>query len=145
MINCVILAMWLAKWLAKWFAKGLAKWLANWLEKWLACRNTFQYYRILQSLHKHVPVLPYTTELAQSRSSTTVYYKACTNTFQYYRILQSCRNMFQYYRILQSLHTVVLKRVCASFVVYGSTGTCFCSFVVYGSTGTTLRKLCSIW
>ena len=35
-----------------------------------ACRNTFQYYRILHSLQKHVPVLPYTTKLAQSRSST---------------------------------------------------------------------------
>ena len=73
------------------------------------CTNTFQYYRILQSLHKHVPVLPYTTKtlhkhvpvlpyttktlhkhvpvlpyttkLRQTRSSTAVYYKACTNTF----------------------------------------------------------------
>ena len=99
-----------------------------------ACRNTFQYYRILQSLHKHVPVLPYTTKLAETRSSTTVYYKACTKSFQYYRILQSlqkhvpvlpyttklaqtrssttvyykaCTNTFQYYRILQSLHKVV--------------------------------------
>ena len=102
-----------------------------------ACRNTFQYYRILQSLHKHVPVLPYTTKLAETRSSTTVYYKACTKSFQYYRILQSlqkhvpvlpytaklaqsrssttvyykaCTNTFQYYRILQSLqkHVPVL-------------------------------------
>ena len=99
------------------------------------CTNTFQYYRILQSLHKHVPVLPYTTKLAercssttvyyknlaQTRSSTTVYYKAPTNTFQYCRILQSLHkhipsttvyykvrtNTFQYYRILQSLHKVV--------------------------------------
>ena len=73
-----------------------------------ACRNTFQYYRILQSLHKHVPVLPYTTKLAETRSSTTVYYKACTKSFQYYRIYyKACRNTFQYYRILQSLHKVV--------------------------------------
>ena len=82
-------------------------------------------------MHKHVPVLPYTTKLAQTRSSTTVYYKGCTNTFQYYRILQSlhkhvpilpyttklaethssttvyykaCTNTFQYYRIGQNLH-----------------------------------------
>ena len=31
-----------------------------------ACTNTFQYYRILQSLQKHVPVLPYTTTIAQT-------------------------------------------------------------------------------
>ena len=30
---------------------------------------------ILQNLYKHVAVLPYTTKLAQTRSSTTVYYK----------------------------------------------------------------------
>ena len=80
--------------------------------------NTFQYYRILQNSHKHVPVLPYTrklaqshsqyyypytTKLAQTRSSTTVYYKTRTNTFQYYRILQNSHT-FEYYRILQNSH-----------------------------------------
>ena len=33
--------------------------------------------------------VPYTTKLAETRSSTTVYYKACTKRFQYYPILQS--------------------------------------------------------
>ena len=32
-----------------------------------ACAHMFQYYRILQSLRTHVPVLPYTTKLAQTR------------------------------------------------------------------------------
>ena len=57
---------------------------------------------------KLAPVLPCTTKLAETRSSTTVYYATRTNrssttvhyktrrnTFHYYR---------QYYRILQSLH-----------------------------------------
>ena len=114
-----------------------------------ACTNTSQYYCVLQSLQKllpstalyykactnYFPVLLCSTNLAQS----TQYYKSCTNYFPFVVQTRSsttvyykaCRNTFQYYRILQSLHTVVLERVCASFVVYGSTGTCFC-------------KLCSI-
>ena len=60
-----------------------------------ACTNMSQYYCVLQSSHKHVPVLlcttklaqkhvpvlPCTTKLAQSRSGTTAYYKACTRHF----------------------------------------------------------------
>ena len=53
-----------------------------------------------QSLQKHVPVLPYTTKLAHTCSSTTVYYKACARTFQYYRILQSLRK----HEVLLQLH-----------------------------------------
>ena len=87
----------------KWLQPALAETRSSTTVHYKACTNTFQYYRILQSLQKHVPVLPYTTKLAQSRSSatvyttklaetrssTTVYYKACTKSFQYYRILQS--------------------------------------------------------
>ena len=87
----------------KWLQPALAETRSSTTVYYKACTNTFQYYRILQSLQKHVPVLPYTTKLAQSRSSTTVYttklaetrssttvyYKACTKSFQYYRILQS--------------------------------------------------------
>ena len=68
-------------------------------------RNTVQYYRILQNPHKHVPVRPYTTKLAQSRP-------------QYCRILQRlqkhvpvlpyttklAQTRSQYYSVLQSLH-----------------------------------------
>ena len=72
-----------------------------------SAQSTSQYYCVLQSLHKHVPILPYTTKLAQSRSSTTVYYKACTNTFQYYRILQNSHRSLQYYCVLQSVHKLV--------------------------------------
>ena len=79
------------------------------------CRNTLQYYRIPQNLHKHVPILPYTRKLARTRSHTRVYYKTCTTTFQYHRILQNlrqhvpvlaytCRNTLLYYRILQNWH-----------------------------------------
>ena len=88
-----------------------------------ACTKPSQYYFVLQSLHKHVPVLLCTAKLAQNIPnkvvpSTTVYYKACTKHSQYYCVLQSlhealpsttvyykaCTNMFQYYCILQSLH-----------------------------------------
>ena len=59
---------------------------------------------------------------------------------------------------MQALYyTLVLERVCASFVVHSSTGTCLCklcstqsywevlrpSFVVHSSTGNALCKLCS--
>ena len=100
-------------------------------------QNTLCRTRILQKLHKHIPVLAYTTKLAQTRSSTTVYYNTRTrrNTFQYYGILQNlhkvvpsttvyykaCTNTFpvlpyttklaqsrsQYYRVLQSLQKIV--------------------------------------
>ena len=82
-----------------------------------AFTHTFQYYCVLQSLHKHVPVLLCTPNLGQIVPSTTVYYKACTNTFPvllcttklaqtrpsttvYYK---ACTNTFRYYCILQSL------------------------------------------
>ena len=66
-----------------------------------------------QSLHKHVPVLLCTTKLAQTRSSTTVYYKACTNTFQYYCILQSLHkvapNTTLYYKACTKHFPVLLR------------------------------------
>ena len=94
-----------------------------------ACTNTSQYDGILQSLHKHVPVLLYilqslhkqvpvllcTTKLAQSRPSTTVYYKACTNTSQYDGILQSLhKHVPVLLYILQSLHKQVPVLLCTT-------------------------------
>ena len=69
-------------------------------------------------MHKHFSVLPYTTKLAQTRSTTTVYYKACSKSFPVLlyttKLAQTrcsttvyckaCTNTFQYYGILQSLH-----------------------------------------
>ena len=46
-------------------------------------QSTSQYYFVLQSVHKHFPVLLCTTKLA------TLYYKARTSTSQYYFVLQS--------------------------------------------------------
>ena len=85
---------------------------------------------VSQSLHKHVPVLLCTTKLAQTRSSTTVYYKACTNTFQYYPILQNShkhvpvllcttkltqtRSSTTDYCVLQSLHKHVPVLLCTT-------------------------------
>ena len=68
-------------------------------------QNTFQYYFVLQSLHKTLP-------------STTLYYKACTKHFPVLCYYKACRNYFpvllcttklaestsQYYFVLQSLH-----------------------------------------
>ena len=65
------------------------------------CRNTLLYYRILQNLHQHVPVLPLTTKLAETRSSTTKVAQARSSTTARYK---TCRNTFQYYRIPQTLH-----------------------------------------
>ena len=40
---------------------------------------------------------------------------------------------------MQALYTVVLERVSASFVVYGSTGTCLCKFCIV------LERVCAIF
>ena len=102
-------------------------------------QSTFQYYLVLQSLHKLLP-------------STTLYYKACTKSFpvllgttklaqstsQYYCLLQSlhkalpsttlyykklAQSTFQYYFVLQSLHkllpsTTLYYKVCTNYFQY---------------------------
>ena len=58
-------------------------------------QNTFQYYFVLQSLHKALP-------------STTLYYKACTKHFPVLLCTTKlAQNTFQYYFVLQSLHKAV--------------------------------------
>ena len=57
----------------------------------------------------------YTTKLAQTRSSTTVYYKTCTNTFQYYHILQ---NLQKHVPVLP--YTTKLAQTHSSTTVYAT-------------------------
>ena len=81
-------------------------------------QNTFQYYFVLQNLHKAPPstTLCYNACLHKALPSTTVYYKACTKHFP----VRPCttnpvllcttklaQNTFQYYFVLQSLQEVV--------------------------------------
>ena len=90
-----------------------------------------QYYCVLQSLHKHVPVLLCTTKLAQTRSNTTVYHTACTKHFpvllcttklaqstsQHLCTTKLAQSTSQYHCVLQSLHkalpsTTVYYKTC---------------------------------
>ena len=60
-------------------------------------QSTFQYYFVLQSLHKHFPVLLCTTKLAQSAP-------------QYYFVLQKlAQGTSQYYFVLPSLRKVLFS------------------------------------
>ena len=85
-------------------------------------QRTSQYYFVLQSLHKRLPVLLRPSKLAQSTSqyyfelqslhkvlpSTTSYYKACT---KYYFVLQTLHKVLakssKYYFVLQSWHKIL--------------------------------------
>ena len=67
-------------------------------------RNTVQYYRILQNPHKHVPVRPYTTKLAQSRPQYCRIQRLQKHVPVLPYTTKLAQTRSQYYSVLQSLH-----------------------------------------
>ena len=89
------------------------------LQYYKAFTNTSQYYFVLQTLHKHFPVLLCTTELAQGTSqyhfvpqylhkalpNTTLYYTVSTRNFPVLLCITNlAQSTSQYYFVLQNLH-----------------------------------------